>query len=74
MKAVEVAGAILDTRMLLWLVTMVFLAGGAWHSLGSLADRVTKLEVTQGATGIDIRTIMSNQAAMCQALGVECSR
>jgi len=41
-------------------------------SLGSLGDRVTKLEDKQDIVGGDIRTMMKNQAKMCHALKVDC--
>ena len=61
-----------DSKMIIFLVTTVFLAGGGWMSLGSLGDRVTKLEDKQDIVGEDIRTMMKNQAKMCHALEVDC--
>jgi alpha-D-ribose 1-methylphosphonate 5-triphosphate diphosphatase PhnM len=61
-----------DTKMIIFGITTVFLAGGGWMSLGSLGDRVTKLEDKQDIVGGDIRTMMKNQAKMCHALKVDC--
>ena len=61
-----------DSKMIIFLVTTVFLAGGGWMSLGSLGDLVTKLEDKQDIVGEDIRTMMKNQAKMCHALEVDC--
>lgn len=62
----------IDSKMVIWLISLVFMAGGGWMSLGSLGDRVTKLEDKQDAVGEDIRTMMKNQAKMCHALKVDC--
>lgn len=62
----------IDSKMVIWLLSLVFMAGGGWMSLSSLGDRVTKLEDKQDAVGEDIQTMMKNQAKMCQALKVDC--
>jgi hypothetical protein len=62
----------IDSKMVIWLMSLVFMAGGGWMSLGSLGDRVTKLEDKQDVVSEDIRTMMKNQAAMCHALEVDC--
>ena len=64
----------LDSNVLVWLVTLVFLAGGGWMSLGSVEDRVNDLETQDGETAMDIRQIMTNQAAICVAVDADCSR
>jgi hypothetical protein len=65
---------VLDTRMIIWIVSMIFFAGGGWHSLSSLGDRVSDLEDRQDMLSQDIRSMMANQAAICQATGADCER
>lgn len=60
--------------MIIWIVSVVFLAGGGWHSLATLGDRVSDLEDRQDELGHDIRSMMANQAAICQATGADCER
>jgi len=64
--------SVFDTKLIVWIVSLVFCAGGGWMKLGFLGERVTKVEHKQDVLNIDIRTIIKNQATMCQALDVEC--
>lgn len=64
--------ALLDTKMVIWLVSLVFCAGGGWMKLGYLGDRVTKLELKQDGLSDDIQIMIKNQSKMCQALKVDC--
>jgi hypothetical protein len=61
-----------DSKMVIWIMSLIFFAGGGWFQVEALAQRVNKLEMKQDAVGEDIRTMMKNQAKMCQALEVSC--
>jgi hypothetical protein len=62
----------MDSKMLIWIVGMIFFAGGGWFSIDSLADRVTRLEDGQDKVHHSMTIMMKNQARMCQALEVDC--
>ena len=68
------AQALFDTRMLIWVVTMGCLAGGGCGTMDSRGQRVTKLEDKQDQVSNDLRAMMANQAAICQATGATCER
>ena len=91
-----------DTKVLIWAVTVVFIAGGGWWSLHDVSQdvaqiqdtidsqeseltihvaaaghdggegRVQKLEATQDEMSRDIKSLMTNQSAICQATGARC--
>tara|TARA_R100001443_G_scaffold14484_2_gene24393 strand:+ start:900 stop:1103 length:204 start_codon:yes stop_codon:yes gene_type:complete len=63
---------VITSDMVVFIVTLVFLAGGGWMSLGNVEDRVEKLEVKQDETAKDIRQIMTTQAAICVATEANC--
>jgi hypothetical protein len=92
----------IDTKLVIWLVTVVFLAGGGWWHLEAMSADVTKIQETldtqqseltihvaaeghtSGETGLrklrpkqnemsrDLKTLMTNQSAICQATGARC--
>tara|TARA_R110002012_G_scaffold302689_1_gene504018 strand:+ start:73 stop:363 length:291 start_codon:yes stop_codon:yes gene_type:complete len=92
----------IDTKLVIWLVTVVFLAGGGWWHLEAMSSDVTKIQDTldtqqseltihvaaeghtSGETRIekietqqnemsrDLKTLMTNQSAICQATGARC--
>ena len=62
----------MDSKMIIWVVGMIFFAGGGWMSLSNLGDRVTKLEAGQDKVHDSLTTMVKNQARMCQALKVDC--
>lgn len=91
-----------DTKLVIWVVTVIFLAGGGWWSLqdvsadvskiqetldsqeseltihvasdGHIAgeSRIEKIEANQDEMGKDIKSLMTNQSAICQATGARC--
>jgi|TARA_R100000482_G_C4982995_1_gene84125 hypothetical protein len=62
----------MDTKLIVWGLSVVFLAGGGWVSLNNVESRVDKLEVKQDAAAMDIRQIMTTQAAICVAVDADC--
>jgi len=62
----------LDTKLFIWVVGMIFFAGGGWMSLDNLGLRVNKLEMSQDGVREDISIILQNQARMCQAMNINC--
>tara|TARA_R110000824_G_scaffold249220_3_gene438171 strand:- start:144 stop:434 length:291 start_codon:yes stop_codon:yes gene_type:complete len=92
----------IDAKLVIWIVTVVFLAGGAWWSLQSVSTdvaeiktslddtegdlmihaaadshtggdaRITRIEATQTVLADDMKTLMTNQSAICQATGARC--
>ena len=66
--------SLVNSDVVVFIVTVVFLAGGGWMSLGNVEDRVDKLETKQDETAKDIRLIMTNQAAICVAVSADCER
>jgi hypothetical protein len=92
----------LDTKLIIWVITIIFLAGGAWWSLSDVSadvakiqetldgqeseliihvasdghvageSRIEKIEVSQAEMGRDIKSLMTNQSAICQATGARC--
>ena len=64
----------LDPKLIIWSLTIVFLAGGGWFSIDSMEGRVSKLEVKQDEASIDIRQIMVNQHSICTAVNADCIR
>jgi len=92
----------IDTKLVIWLVTVVFLAGGGWWHLEAMSadvskiqetldgqeseltihvasdghtsgeTRIKKLEANQDEMGRDIKSLMTNQSAICQATGARC--
>ena len=62
----------MDSKMLIWIVGMIFFAGGGWFSIDSLGNRVTRLEDGQDKVHQSMTIMMKNQARMCQALEVDC--
>ena len=91
-----------DTKVLIWAVTVVFIAGGGWWSLHDVSqdvskiqetidgqeseltihvasdghtageNRIEKIEASQDEMGKDIKSLMTNQSAICQATGARC--
>lgn len=90
-----------DPKLVIWLVGVVFLAGGGWWSLQSVSDnvaqiqatldeqttqvtvhlanpeahddaRIERLETTQTAMADDVKSLMINQNAICQATNARC--
>ena len=91
-----------DTKLLIWIVGIVFLAGGGWWHLEAMSadvtkiqetldnqqseltihvasdghtsgeTRIEKLEAKQDEMGKDIKSLMTNQSAICQATGARC--
>ena len=92
----------IDTKVLIWAVTVVFIAGGGWWSLSDVSadvakiqetlagqeselpihvaadghtageSRIEKIEAKQDEMGKDIKSLMTNQSAICQATGARC--
>jgi hypothetical protein len=92
----------IDTKLAIWFVSVVFLAGGGWWHLEAVSTDVTKIQETldtqqseltihvaadghvSGETRIekietqqnemsrDLKTLMTNQSAICQATGARC--
>ena len=92
----------LDTKLITWVITIIFLAGGAWWSLSDVSadvakiqetldgqeseliihvasdghiageSRIEKIEASQDEMGRDIKSLMTNQSAICQATGARC--
>tara|TARA_R110002074_G_scaffold246581_1_gene418572 strand:+ start:368 stop:583 length:216 start_codon:yes stop_codon:yes gene_type:complete len=62
----------LDTKLFIWVVGMIFFAGGGWMSLDNLGLRVIKLEMSQEGVREDISIILQNQARMCQSMNINC--
>jgi len=62
----------LDTKLFIWIVGMIFFAGGGWMSLDNLGLRVIKLEMSQEGVRDDISIILQNQARMCQSMNINC--
>ena len=91
----------IDTKLVIWAVTLVFIAGGGWWSLRSVSAnvsqiqatldeqttqvtvhmsspeahddaRIERLETTQTAMADDVKSLMINQNAICQATGARC--
>jgi hypothetical protein len=91
-----------DTKLAIWVVTVIFLASGGWWTLHDVStdvakiqdtldgqeneltihvaadghtsgeSRIEKLEVKQDEMGRDIKSLMTNQSAICQATGARC--
>jgi predicted amino acid-binding ACT domain protein len=90
-----------DPKVLIWVVGIVFLAGGGWWSLQSMSadvgkiqqtldeqttqvavhvstpdahddSRIKRLETQQTAMGNDVKSLMINQNAICQATNARC--
>ena len=91
-----------DPKVLIWVVGVVFIAGGGWWSLQSVStdvskiqdtldgqgeeiiihiasdghessvDRMKNIEAAHMEMGEDIRSMMVNQSAICQATGARC--
>ncbi len=91
-----------DPKLAIWVVTVIFLAGGGWWNLQTVSKDVTKIQTTldeqessitihvaseghEGGTDRmkrievahteireDIRSMIVNQSAMCQATGARC--
>ena len=92
----------IDTKLVIWVITVIFLAGGAWWSLSDVSadvskiqetldgqeseltihvaadghtageSRIEKIEAKQDEMGKDIKSLMTNQSAICQATGARC--
>ena len=92
----------IDTKLVIWVITLIFLAGGAWWSLSDVSadvskiqetldgqeseltihvaadghtageGRIEKIEASQDEMGKDIKSLMTNQSAICQATGARC--
>ena len=92
----------IDTKLIIWIITVIFLAGGGWWTLHDVSadvaqiqetldgqeseltihvaadghtageGRVQKLEAKQDEMGKDIKSLMTNQSAICQATGARC--
>ena len=92
----------IDTKLVIWIVTVIFLAGGGWYTLSDVSadvaqiqetldtqqseltihvasdghtageSRIEKLEAKQDEMGKDIKSLMTNQSAICQATGARC--
>ena len=92
----------IDTKLAIWAVTIVFIAGGGWWSLHDVSQdvakiqdtldgqeseltihvaadghiagesRIEKIEAKQDEMGKDIKSLMTNQSAICQATGARC--
>lgn len=92
----------IDTKFAIWIVTVIFLAGGGWYTLSDVSadvaqiqetldtqqseltihvaadghtsgeSRIEKLEAKQNEMGRDIKSLMTNQSAICQATGARC--
>ena len=91
-----------DTKLLIWITTVVFLAGGGWWHLEAMSADVTriqetldtqqseltihvaadghtsgethieKIETQQNEMSRDLKILMTNQSAICQATGARC--
>ena len=91
-----------DTKIVIWVITVVFIAGGGWWSLKSVsenvsniqdtldeqgnsltihlssdahpsgAERISRIEDSHTEMGNDIKQLMTNQSAICQATGARC--
>ena len=92
----------IDAKLVIWIVTVIFLAGGGWWSLQDVSadvskiqdtldgqeseltvhvaadghaageGRIEKIEAKQDEMGRDIKSLMTNQSAICQATGARC--
>ena len=92
----------IDTKLMIWVVTIIFVAGGGWWSLRDVStdvakiqetldgqqseltihvaadehtageSRIEKIEASQDEMGKDIKSLMTNQSAICQATGARC--
>ena len=92
----------IDAKTVIWITTIVFLAGGGWWTLHDVSadvaqiqetldgqeseltihvaadghsageSRIEKIEANQGEMGKDIKSLMANQSAICQATGARC--
>ena len=92
----------IDTKLVVWIITVIFLASGAWWSLHDVSadvskiqetldgqeseltihvaadghtageSRIEKIEASQTEMGKDIKSLMTNQSAICQATGARC--
>ena len=91
----------LDAKLIIWVITLIFFAGGGWWSLKSVSAnvsqikatlddqttqvtvhlanpeahddaRIERLETTQAAMAEDVKSLMTNQSAICQATGARC--
>ena len=92
----------IDIKLIIWVITVVFLAGGGWFSLQDVStdvakiqetldeqessitihlasdghvggtDRMKRIEVAHTEMREDIRSMMVNQSAICQATGARC--
>jgi len=91
-----------DRTMAMWIVGIVFIAGGGWWHLESVAsdvvhiqetldsqkselaihvasaghqarsERMSKVEEKQEEMARDIKALIANQSAICQATGARC--
>jgi len=91
-----------DPKIIMWGVSLVFLAGGGWWSLQSVSSDVSEIKETvraqssdlqlhvisnghaargarmdsverqQAVMGKDLKTLMTNQSAICQATNARC--
>jgi len=92
----------IDAKTVIWITTIVFLAGGGWWTLHDVSadvskiqdtldsqeseltihiaadghsageGRIEKIEASQDEMGRDIKSLMTNQSAICQATGARC--
>ena len=92
----------IDAKLVIWIVTMIFLAGGGWYTLSDVSadvahiqetietqqseltihvaadghtsgeTRIEKIETQQNEMSRDLKTLMTNQSAICQATGARC--
>jgi hypothetical protein len=92
----------IDAKLIIWIATIVFIAGGGWWNLQSVStdvqtiqetldeqesditihvssdghpsgeERMERIETSHTEMRDDIRTMMVNQSAICQATGARC--
>ena len=92
----------IDAKLVVWIVTVVFIAGGGWWNLQAMGKDVSMIQTTldeqessitvhvasegheSGTSRMqrietahlemqeDIRSMMVNQSAICQATGARC--
>jgi hypothetical protein len=92
----------IDAKLIIWIATIVFIAGGGWWNLQSVSEdvqtiqetldeqesditihvasdghasgeeRMERIEIAHTEMRDDIRSMMVNQSAICQATGARC--
>ena len=91
----------IDSKVVMWILGVVFLSGGGWYTLESVSadvdeiqstldeqtsavtihvanpeahddTRIKRLEIQQTVIADDVKSLMTNQSAICQATGARC--